>query len=113
MTLHIYRTHVAGFFRDLDDDTRARLLAEVDEHDALHAAFRPEGTLTYDRTLKAFRFRYEIRVHAETPGEAEETMVATAVANATRDLAAIGIRDIDPTTLRVEGTDMATTWRNR
>lgn len=111
MTLHIYRTHVAGFFGELDDATRSRLLDEVDQHDAVHAAFRPEGTITYDRTLRSFRFRYEIRETSDTPEEAEAAMVAAARDKAMADLARLGVRGLDPDSLRIPGTDMASVWR--
>ena len=109
MALHIYRAHAAGFFRDLDDDTRSRLLAEVDEHEALRAAFTREGTLTYDRTLKAFRFRYEVRAQADTPEEAEALMVETVRDRAAAELARLGVQH-DPASLRIAGTDMASVW---
>jgi hypothetical protein len=110
VALHIFRAHAAGFFEGLDGDTRARLLADVDAHDAMRAAFTREGTLTYDRTLKAFRFRYEVRVQAESLEEARDEMAETVRARAIADLARLGVRH-DPASLRVGGTDMASVWR--
>lgn len=109
VALHIFRSHAAGFFRDIDDGTRTRLLAEVDAHDAMRAAFTREGTLSYDRTLKAFRFRYEVRVDADTADEAEALMVDAVRERATSDLARLGVLH-DPSMLRIGGTDMASMW---
>ena len=111
MSLHIFRSYAAGFFRDLDEPTRQRLLGEVDAHDAMKAAFTREGTLSYDRALKAFRFRYEVRVDAATPAEAEALMEATVRERASADLQRLGVRH-DPDTLRIGGTDMASVWRS-
>ncbi|MBC9713365.1 hypothetical protein H9Y04_12370 [Streptomyces sp. TRM66268-LWL] len=55
---HTYRVIVRGAFEDLGDETRARLLAEVDEHGMTAMRFSEEGSLAYDRTLKHFSFRY-------------------------------------------------------
>ncbi len=110
MGLHIFRTHVAGFFPALDDDVRARLVADAADHDDLRAAFTPTGTLSYDRRLTRFRFRYELRVEAETGEAARAEMNELALAMATRDLAELGITDVSPASLRVSGTDMRTMW---
>jgi hypothetical protein len=110
MALHIFRTHVAGFFPPLDDAVRARLVAEADAHDDLRAAFTPTGTLAYDRRLTRFRYRYELRVDADTADAARIRMTEVALANALRDLARLGITDVEPAALRVSGTDMRTIW---
>jgi hypothetical protein len=110
MALHIFRAHVAGFFPPLAEEVRARLLADADAHDDLRAAFTPAGTLSYDRRLTRFRYRYEVRVEADTPDAARDEMEQTVRTAAHRDLARLGITDLDPGSLRVSGTDMRSMW---
>ena len=107
MTLHIFRSYAAGFFGKLPDDVRARLLAEVDAHDHLRAAYTPDGTLSYDKSLTYFRFRYEVRERADSSGEAREAMLETVRTKALDQLGRIGVAVPDPTKLQVGGTDMA------
>jgi len=64
----VYRVVVRGQFSDLDDDLRARLLAEAADHDLFRSAFTAEGTFTYDERLIAFNLRYEIRVPEDALG---------------------------------------------
>jgi hypothetical protein len=110
MALHIFRAHVAGFFPPLTDEVRARLLADAEAHDDLQAAFTPAGTLSYDRRLTRFRYRYEVRVDADTPEAARSEMEAIMRAAAHHDLVRLGITGLDPMTLRVSGTDMRSMW---
>ncbi|MFE2478249.1 DUF6204 family protein [Streptomyces sp. NPDC059389] len=65
MSDRTYRVIVRGVFADLDDTLRAGLLAAADEHDILRAAFTDDGTLIYDRELRAFSFRCVVRQAAD------------------------------------------------
>ncbi|SEG82140.1 hypothetical protein SAMN05216223_11391 [Actinacidiphila yanglinensis] len=78
MTTRTFRITVRGAFDGLDAEQRAELLAHAAEHDVLHAAFTPEGHLSYDLAARAaFTFRFQ------ESGEAEEDIVpATARAEA-------------------------------
>ncbi|MCX0247141.1 DUF6204 family protein [Streptomyces drozdowiczii] len=64
-TQHTYRVIVRGTFEDLTDAARQRLLAEVEEHGLAAMQFTEEGSLTYDRVLKHFSFRYVVVSDAE------------------------------------------------
>jgi hypothetical protein len=102
----IFRVFVRGRFADLADDVRARLLAEVEQHHAIDAArFTPEGTMTYERNLAAFTFRYELRSNDD---DAEGDVLARATADATARLDAAGITYKG---LRASATDMASVWQ--
>jgi len=71
MSTRVFRVIVRGAFDGLDDAQRAELISRAADHDVLHAAFTPEGRLTYDlaaRPFFTFRFRES--------GEAEEDIVA-------------------------------------
>ncbi|MEU6881869.1 DUF6204 family protein [Streptomyces sp. NPDC046712] len=56
-TQHTYRVIVRGTFDGLSEESRARLLAEVDDHGLTAMQFTEEGSLAYDRTLKHFSYR--------------------------------------------------------
>ncbi|MFF8288668.1 DUF6204 family protein [Streptomyces sp. NPDC016309] len=59
MSERTFRIMVRGVFDGLDSDRRAELLAHAAEHDAMHAAFTPEGHLSYDIAARpAFTFRF-------------------------------------------------------
>jgi len=61
-----YRVTVRGQFDRPDDELRRRLLADADAHDTVAAGrFTEEGTLTYQRDLVGFTFRYI--VHGDGP----------------------------------------------
>ena len=114
MALHIYRVTVRGFFTDLDPDVRARLLAEVDDHEALHAAFTEAGTFTYDRTLAAFSFRYQLRVQLDD--EPDERVLADAAAERAgldRTHATLDAAGITSKRIRVSAANMADVWADR
>ncbi|MEU2022243.1 DUF6204 family protein [Streptomyces sp. NPDC016469] len=64
-TQHTYRVIVRGTWQDLTDAARERLLAEVEEHGLAAMQFTEEGSLTYDRVLKHFSFRYVVVSDAE------------------------------------------------
>jgi hypothetical protein len=71
MSTRTFRIMVRGVFDGLSTDQRAELLAHAAEHDVLHAAFAPEGHLTYDLAARsAFTFRFL------DSGEAEEDILA-------------------------------------
>ena len=56
-----YRVTVRGQFDRLDDELRRRLVADADAdaHDTVTAGrFTEEGTVTYQRDLVGFTFRY-------------------------------------------------------
>ena len=105
MTLQIFRVIVRGTFDHLDETVRAELLANAADHDVTRAAFRADGTLTYDTRLVGFSFRYELRDDGD---DAESAVVERARALAEASLAAmdVGYRD-----LRIEAIDMADVWR--
>lgn len=107
MTTHIFRVKVRGRFGALDAPVRARLLAEADDHQPHAAAFTPEGTLTYERSLVAFTLRYEMR-GTDEDGDPASRVVERAQALAVEQLMAAGIPHRDVT---VEATDMADVWR--
>jgi hypothetical protein len=64
-TQHTYRVIVRGTWEGLTDETRARLLAEVEQHGLEAMQFTEEGSLTYDTVLKHFSFRYVVVSDAE------------------------------------------------
>ncbi|GAB7185996.1 DUF6204 family protein [Kitasatospora sp. Ki12] len=71
MTTRTFRIMVRGVFDGLTDEQRAELLTAAPEHDVLHAAFTPEGHLSYDLSARtAFTFRFL------DGGEAEEDILA-------------------------------------
>ncbi|MFH8337973.1 DUF6204 family protein [Streptomyces sp. AM6-12] len=73
MNTRTFRVTVRGVFDGLTDDQRAALLAEAAAHDVLHAAFTPEGSLTYDIAARpAFVFRF-----SDTGEEEEDILEAT------------------------------------
>ncbi|MFC0597350.1 DUF6204 family protein [Streptomyces palmae] len=70
MSTRTFRIMVRGVFDGLGEEQRAELLARAAEHDILHAAFTPEGNLSYDLAARsAFTFRFL------DSGEAEEDIL--------------------------------------
>jgi hypothetical protein len=66
-TTRPYRVTVRGQFNRPADELRHRLLADADAHDTVTAGrFTEEGTVTYQRDLVGFTFRYI--VHASGAG---------------------------------------------
>lgn len=55
-----YRVIVRGEFKDLDEDQRAKLLAELDQHDLFLAGYSDVGDLSYDATLRPFTVRCKL-----------------------------------------------------
>ncbi|MEV7425343.1 MULTISPECIES: DUF6204 family protein [unclassified Streptomyces] len=86
-TQHTYRVIVRGSWQGLSDEVRARLLAEVADHGLTQMRFTPEGSLTYDRTLKHFSFRHVVVSDA---ADGEEMAGALAEERAETALRALG-----------------------
>ncbi|MDT0409751.1 MULTISPECIES: DUF6204 family protein [Streptomyces] len=73
---HTYRVTLRGVWAPVDEAERETLRAGLAEADGLGAMrFTPGGSLAYDRTLKAFSFRIELRSDAE---DGEEMAAALA-----------------------------------
>ena len=67
-----YRVTVRGQFDRPTDEQRARLLADADAHDTVTAGrFTEDGTVTYERNLVGFTFRYIVSASAGPSGEAD------------------------------------------
>ncbi|WP_405984333.1 DUF6204 family protein [Streptomyces sp. NBC_00872] len=106
-TRHTYRVIVRGTFEGLTDGTRARLLGEADQHGLTEMRFTPEGSLTYDRTLKHFSYRYVVVSDA---ADGEEMAGALAEDRAGTALKTLGYGHGE---LRSTVTDMDTMKINR
>ncbi|MFE9407746.1 DUF6204 family protein [Streptomyces sp. NPDC006704] len=93
---HTYRVIVRGVWDGLSADSRARLLAEADEHGLTAMAFTPEGSLAYDRALKHFSWRFTVVSDA---ADGEEMAAAIAEDRAESALSALshGFRDLRST----------------
>jgi hypothetical protein len=98
----IYRVIVRGRFGELDDGTRERLRSELDEHDVLNTArFTKEGTLTYERPLRNFTMRFEVREPDQDAAFAEAER---------RTVEHLDRAALPHTIDRVVGSDMASVW---
>ncbi|MFJ1576922.1 MULTISPECIES: DUF6204 family protein [unclassified Streptomyces] len=106
-TQHTYRVIVRGTWDGLTDDDRARLLADVDRHGLAQMRFTPEGSLTYDATLKHFSYRFVVVSDA---ADGEEMAGALAEDRAETALKALGCGHRE---LRSTVTDMDTMKINR
>ncbi|MFF7177871.1 DUF6204 family protein [Streptomyces sp. NPDC008121] len=82
---HTYRVIVRGTFDGLSEESRARLLAEVDEHGLTGMRFTPEGSLAYDRTLKHFSYRLIVVSDAEDGEEMAAVIAEDRVETALRE----------------------------
>lgn len=82
MSSREFRITVRGAFDGLTSAQRVELLAEAEAHDIFHAAFTPEGHLSYDIAARpAFTFRFlESGEKAEDITAASERAEAAAVA---------------------------------
>ncbi|AQU65739.1 DUF6204 family protein [Streptomyces niveus] len=110
-TQHTYRVIVRGTFQELTDGARTRLLDEVEEHGLSRMRFTPEGSLTYDRVLKHFSFRYVVVSDA---ADGEEMAAALAEDRAESALKALGGgAGVGFGELRSSVTDMDTMKINR
>ncbi|AXE81222.1 DUF6204 family protein [Streptomyces atratus] len=101
-TQHTYRVIVRGTWEGLTNETRARLLSEVDLHGLSAMQFTEEGSLTYDRVLKHFSFRFVVVSDA---GDGEEMASAIAEDRAEKLLKEQGYGHGE---LRSTATDMDT-----
>ncbi|TXS57566.1 DUF6204 family protein [Streptomyces sp. t39] len=102
-TQHTYRVIVRGAWEGLTDEGRAALLSEVERHDGLGAIrFTEEGSLSYDRALKRFSYRFVV-VSDAADGEEMAEMIAEDRARTA--LAALGHGHGE---LRCSATDMDT-----
>jgi hypothetical protein len=98
----IYRVIVRGRFVELDEPTRERLRVELDQHDVLVAGrFTVAGSLTYERPLRNFTMRFEVR-EPDQDAAFEEAARRTAA-----HLDGAGVPHVID---RVVGSDMATVW---
>ncbi|MEV0844743.1 DUF6204 family protein [Streptomyces sp. NPDC049954] len=105
---HTYRVIVRGVWDGLTDAARAELLAGADQaRDLAAMRFTEEGSLSYDRTLKPFSYRFELRSAAE---DGEEMAAALAEERVETELRrrGFGYRD-----LRSTVTDLDTMKINR
>ena len=107
MAVHIHRVTVRGRFRDLDDTSREALVASAHEHEAIGAAFTPTGTLTYDRAVDFFSFRFEVRTDDEVVGRRPSDVHAIGEQRAVDQLRRAALAH-GP--LKVQSTDMADVW---
>jgi len=64
-----YRVIVRGEFAGLADDHRAKLLAELDQHDLLRAGYSETGDLSYDADLRPFTVRCQVIQAADRPDQ--------------------------------------------
>ena len=70
-TTRPYRVTVRGQFDRLTDEQRRQLLDDADAHDTVTAGrFTEDGTVTYQRDLVGFTFRYIVQAAAPA-GEAD------------------------------------------
>ncbi|MEU5217631.1 DUF6204 family protein [Streptomyces sp. NPDC020807] len=85
-TQHTYRVIVRGTFDGLSEESRSRLLSEVEEHGLAAMQFTEEGSLTYDRTLKHFSYRLVVVSDAADGDEMAGALAEERVENALRAL---------------------------
>ncbi|WP_133116264.1 DUF6204 family protein [Amycolatopsis antarctica] len=102
-----YRVLVRGRFGELDDAARAELLAAADDHDVISARFTAEGSLTYERSLVGFTFRYTVAASGEN---AERDARDEALLGAEERLTTAGYPFRD---LRADATNMSAVQARR
>ncbi|MEU8521800.1 DUF6204 family protein [Streptomyces sp. NPDC048577] len=85
-TQHTYRVIVRGTFDGLSEDSRSRLLAEVEAHGLSAMRFTREGSLAYDRTLRHFSYRLVVVSDVEDGEEMAAAIAEDRVEAALRDL---------------------------
>ena len=105
MGVRVHRVVVRGQFDALDDEQRAALLAEADEHTFHTVAYTEWGTFIYERNLVAFNFRYEVRVDDEADPAPDPAAVGLAKAEASLAEWGLGHKR-----LRATATDMSELW---
>ena len=86
-----YRVIVRGRFGPLTAERKAALLADAPAHDALKAEFTEGGTLTYDRALTFFAFRYQFDVTAESADACDTEAPVVGELKALEDLERLGL----------------------
>ncbi|WP_418959992.1 DUF6204 family protein [Streptomyces tritici] len=106
-TQHTYRVIVRGRWDALSEESRARLLAEADDHGLAAMRFTEEGTLAYDRALRHFSYRVVVRSDAEDGEEMAAALAEDRVESALKALGH-GYRE-----LRSTVTDLDTMKINR
>ncbi|WP_405679396.1 DUF6204 family protein [Streptomyces sp. NBC_01511] len=92
-TQHTYRVIVRGTFQELTDEARARLLDEVEEHGLGQTRFTPEGSLTYDRVLKHFSYRFVVVSDAADGEEMAAVLAEDRAETALKALAGVAEAD--------------------
>ncbi|MFJ3905390.1 DUF6204 family protein [Streptomyces sp. NPDC090025] len=85
-TQHTYRVIVRGTFDGLSEESRERLLGEVDAHGMDAMRFTEEGSLAYDRNLKHFSYRLIVLSDAEDGDEMAGALAEDRVERALRAL---------------------------
>ncbi len=101
-SLRTYRVLVRAVLDDLTDESRARLLADVDAHDLFSARFTEEGTLAYDRTLGPLSFRVVVQVEGG-PTEEDDASAAGQLALLERlEILGVGCRRLRATVTSVD-----------
>lgn len=109
----IYRTVVRGHFDEVDDATRAALLAVADQHTYFDSAFTAEGTFTYDPQLVSFNIRHEMRFVPDDPSDPDDTITDAEVETAALERATkwLDSKGYGHKHLSATVTDMATMWK--
>jgi phosphoketolase len=102
--LQTFRVTVRGQFHGLTERAQRFLLSSADEHDIFVSKFSEEGTFTYDRTLVAFNFRYELRASGV---DAANVVKQRALDETTTFLTTMGIGHNH---LSVKAMDMSAMW---
>ncbi|WP_103534495.1 DUF6204 family protein [Streptomyces sp. SM11] len=96
-----YQVLTRGKFAPLDEEQRASLLAQADEHGVLSARFTDVGTVAYERGLHGFTFRVLIPA---TDDDTEELVLAQAEELATTAVRKLGADCVE---LKSVSTDLA------
>ncbi|MFD4768382.1 DUF6204 family protein [Streptomyces niveus] len=113
-TQHTYRVIVRGTFSELTDEARAWLLGEVEEHGLSQMRFTPEGSLTYDRVLKHFSYRFVVESDAADGDEMAAALAEDRAETALKALGGVGAGvGVTFGELRSTVTDMDTMKINR
>ncbi|MGN6483104.1 MAG: DUF6204 family protein, partial [Thermomicrobiales bacterium] len=90
-----YRIIVRGRFGALTPERRDALLADAPLHDALKAQFTEAGSLTYDRALAFFAFRYQVDVEGESADACDAEAPVIGELRALEDLDRLGLEARD------------------
>ena len=109
MATHIHRVIVRGFFDGLDDGQRARLREKQPDHDILRSGFTAAGSLTYERDVAAFSFRYEVRTTDDDGRDHHDAALRIGMERAAAALQRMGVGH---KRLRATASDMADVWKH-